>query len=176
MSNVTSHNRSDGTSAGRCGHAVWSQSYWAVTMIDRRTALRVQVSRSSPGHRPLPLSRHLAWRVAATIDVRRHWTASRPASWSVSNKFIFHIHESKSLAQFVTRRSMYGAAPPPSPARFAITSCGTDAIQIPTAINDQYYWNCLGNSCPARAERTLFLTESARTLTHFIMQTHFTFF
>ena len=32
------------------------------------------------------------------------------------------------------------------------------------------------HSCSARAERTLFLTESARTLTHFIMRTHFTFF
>jgi len=31
-------------------------------------------------------------------------------------------------------------------------------------------------SCSARAKRTLFLTKSVRTLTHFIMRTHFTFF
>jgi len=35
---------------------------------------------------------------------------------------------------------------------------------------------CYKHSCSARAKRTLFLTKSARTLTHFIMRTHFTFF
>jgi len=34
----------------------------------------------------------------------------------------------------------------------------------------------IDHSCSARAKHTLFLTKSARTLTHFIMRTHFTFF
>jgi len=40
---------------------------------------------------------------------------------------------------------------------------------------DDVHLSC-DHSRSARAERTLFLTKSARTLTHFIMRTHFTFF
>jgi len=57
--------------------------------------------------------------------------------------------------------------------RVYVTSRVDTTRQCDTKTDSDILWH---RSWSARAKRTLFMTKSARTLTNFIMRTHFTFF
>jgi len=85
----------------------------------------------------------------------------------------WHRHLGQAVALFPHRRGLGGCSQHHRLAHARIIRKG--AVYFGAASFLFFLLSLSAHSCSARAKRTLFFAKSARTLTHFILWTHFTF-